>query len=81
MSGEGSSLQWVELGAEIVKRYGQKKVGKIVIVMDVLEIGTDQKVLRSLSHSHPDFSPIKMKDITLIKRSEIYEMQMVTHEV
>ena len=79
VSGEGVALEWIELGSEITKRLSQKQVGKIVIVMDVLELGTDQKVRRTLSHNHPDFCPMKVKEITHVLSNEIYEMQMVTH--
>ena len=82
VSGDETSLDWVELGSEIAKRCAQKQVGKIVLVMDVLEIGTNQNARRGpLSHNHPDFYPMKVKDIKKVFDTEIYEMQMVTHEV
>ena len=49
--------------------------------MDVLEIGTDPKARRGLSHNNPEFYPMKVKKVTLDETTEIYEMQMVTHEV
>ena len=48
--------------------------------MDVLEIGTDQNAERGLlSQNHPDFYPMKVKEIK--KVLNIYEMKMITHEV
>ena len=58
-----------------------RKNGQIVLILDVLEIGTDQKTFRAISHNNPDYYPIKMVDRTFLKKSELHEMQMVTHSV
>ena len=81
IAGEGGSLGWVELGSEVAKRCAQKEVGKVVVVMDVLEIGTEPEARRGLSHNNPEFYPIKAEKVTQDVSTEIYEMMMVTHEV
>lgn len=64
VSGDETTLEWVDLGKEISKRCAKKQVGNVVLVMDFLEIGTDQNARRGLlSYNHPDFYPIKVKEI------------------
>jgi hypothetical protein len=73
-------LVWEDLGLKISKIQG--KIGRVVLLMDLLELGTDQAKLRELSHNVPEYYPFHLFYHSDPKKfEEMYEMHMLTHSI